>query len=69
MSKPPWEMVEVVHDVVWSGEIMGIRVHVLENGKRVIDARDIEKLFGLAEGEGFDPVLFLAELNAAGGVS
>lgn len=29
---------------VWSGEIMGIKVHVLDDGRRIIDADDFAKV-------------------------
>lgn len=30
---------------VWSGAIMGVKVHVLDDGRRIIDADDLENLF------------------------
>lgn len=30
---------------VWSGEIMGVKVHVLDDGRRIIDAEDMMGLF------------------------
>jgi hypothetical protein len=30
---------------VRSGEIMGVKVHVLDDGRRLIDAEDLERLF------------------------
>lgn len=30
---------------VWSGSIMGVRVHVLDDGRRIIDAEDLAQVF------------------------
>lgn len=30
---------------VWSGEIMGVGAHVLDDGRRIIDAADLDRLF------------------------
>lgn len=37
---------------VWSGRIMGIRVHVLDDGRRIIDGNDLARVFDrIAAGE------------------
>lgn len=33
--------------VKWSGEVMGLKVYVLDNGQRIIDAEDMDRFFGL----------------------
>ncbi len=38
---------------VWSGTLFGLRVYVLDNGQRIVDAEDLHKfLEGLASGDG-----------------
>lgn len=32
-------------EAVWSGEIYGIKVHVLDDGRRIIDADDLNRVF------------------------
>ena len=52
---------------VWSGEIMGVTVHVLNDGRRIIDADAISRLFSdIANGEDddFDPTAFAAEFSS-----
>jgi hypothetical protein len=39
---------------VWSGEIHGIKVHVLDNGQRIIDADDLRQLFSECTLDSFD---------------
>lgn len=48
------------------GEIMGIRVAVLEDGTRVINAEDLTELFERI-GEDIDPVTFAQALRDFGG--
>lgn len=43
---------------VWSGEIMGIRVHVLDDGRRIIDADDLVKVFERLGSGDLDPTEF-----------
>ncbi len=38
---------------VWSGTLFGLRVYVLDDGRRIVDADDLHKfLEGLASGDG-----------------
>ena len=52
---------------VWSGDIHGIKVHVLSNGQRIIDQDDCHRLFGLLDGiaggaeSKFDPDTFATD--------
>jgi hypothetical protein len=39
-------MSDEVATVKWSGEVMGMRVHVLSDGRRIIDAEDLDRFFG-----------------------
>ncbi|HET9045063.1 MAG TPA: hypothetical protein VFN70_18035 [Burkholderiales bacterium] len=42
----------------WSGTIMGIRVHVLDNGQRIIDAEDLTTIFERIATGDLDPTKF-----------
>ncbi len=51
---------------VWSGEIMGVQVHVLDDGRRIVDSASFNRVVGnlmgdIANGEeddDFDPIAF-----------
>lgn len=43
---------------MWSGEIMGIRVHVLDDGRRIIDADDLTEVFERIGSGDLDPEAF-----------
>lgn len=44
---------------VWSGEIMGVKVHVLDDGRRIVDADDLWRLINRVEsGDDFDVEAF-----------
>lgn len=49
-------MSEKLPIAVWEGEIMGVRVAVLDDGRRVINADDVEALFA---GDRFGDLDFL----------
>lgn len=49
---------------VWSGEICGVRVHVLDNGERIVDADDFTRLLNGEGPEGFDVDEFAAKFSA-----
>ena len=52
---------------VWSGEIMGVTVHVLNDGRRIIDAESMQRLFmDIANGEDddFDATAFATEFGS-----
>jgi hypothetical protein len=49
---------EALPRAVWSGHIMGIGVHVLDDGRRIIDAEDLTMLFERIGSGDLDAVTF-----------
>lgn len=39
---------------VWAGSLFGVRVYVLEDGRRIVDAEDVHRLLNGEMPEGFD---------------
>lgn len=56
-------MSEQLPVAVWSGEIMGVRVHVLDNGMRIVDAEDMWSLLERMGEPGFDLVGFATSFS------